>query len=109
MAHQEKEAPKSEIIKIAAQSDEQIFSALKTSRTGITESEARVRRERYGKNILKTEQAFRPIAFFIAQFRSPLVLLLVVAAIASGFLASWLSAGAILIIVAVSAIINFTN
>lgn len=83
-------------------------------KSGLTNEEARKRLEQYGKNEIKRLRKAHPIKIFISQFTSPLILILIVAAIVSwaiGFLpgqkSDLVDAVLILIIVLVSGVAGF--
>ncbi len=52
---------------------------------GLTEREARKRLQRYGKNVIKIENRISPLKIFLEQFRSFLVIILLIAALVSYF------------------------
>jgi len=71
------------------QSFEQVVTALGTDlRNGLTQAEARIRLERYGRNELTVKQPVPAWRKFLAQFQDPLVLLLLIATATSATL--WL-------------------
>lgn len=80
---------------------------LRTSRAGLTSDEAELRLRTYGKNVLV--QARQPNWFRIltAQYKSPIVLILIFAAAISLFLHDLTDASIILVIVAASGLLSF--
>ena len=86
-----------------------IFAALKTSDRGLSPAEAARRLREYGPNEFAGRKKLQPFYIFFSKFKNPLLLLLVVAAIVSGFLGSFIEAIVILIIVFGSALIDFIN
>ena len=70
---------------------------------GLAGEEAAARLERDGANLLREERALSALRMLAAQFRSPLVLILVFAAGVSLVVRDWLEASIILAIVAGSA------
>ncbi|HEA84361.1 MAG TPA: HAD family hydrolase [Candidatus Wildermuthbacteria bacterium] len=55
---------------------------LKTNaKTGLTASEVKKRRKKYGSNKLPEEQVLSPVLIFFRQFKSPLILILVIAGV----------------------------
>jgi len=60
---------------------EKTFSQLKSGLKGLTEKEVRLRLKRDGHNKLPEEKAFSKIKIFLAQFKSPLVYILLIAGI----------------------------
>jgi len=66
---------------------EKTISLLKTSgERGISEDEAKRRFKEYGPNELKEEKGVGPLGIFISQFKSILVIVLILAAIVSGYI-----------------------
>ena len=90
-------------------SPDELYRALGTSAKGLTQAEAAARLREYGANQLSAKKKLRPLFIFFSKFKSPLLILLVVAAVISGALGSRIEAGAILVIVLVSALIDFLN
>lgn len=74
---------------------------------GLTSAEAAARLEQYGPNDPAPRKRYSAIAEFLAQFLNPLVLILLIAAIASLVLGEVVDAAIILVIVALSNILNF--
>ena len=82
-----------------------LAEALASSPKGLTAADAADRLQRYGPNALRERQGLSRLAVLGRQLRSPLLLLLVFAAVASGISGEWVDAGIVLaIIVATSAI-----
>ncbi len=82
---------------------------LQSSPQGLTETEAQLRLEKYGPNILKARQELTPLKLFLNQFKSPIVLILIFATLLSAFLKDWADAIIILLIVLGSAILSFVQ
>jgi Ca2+-transporting ATPase len=74
---------------------------------GLTSSEAALLLEQWGENRVSSGAGVAPLSIFVRQVRSPLVLILVVAASLAGALGEIIDAAAILIIVALNAILGF--
>jgi P-type Ca2+ transporter type 2C len=74
---------------------------------GLSEAEARNRLERIGPNQLKEKAGRHPILFFLDQFKDFIVLVLIGAALVSGFLREWVDALAIVAIVIINAVLGF--
>ena len=66
-----------------AQTAADVLDALDTTRTGLSQAEAASRLDRYGTNALPRHEPPGPLTIFISQFRSPLIYVLVAAAIVS--------------------------
>jgi Mg2+-importing ATPase len=77
--------------------------------TGLTHEEAAKRLLTYGENTIYHRARLRPIIAFIKKFNSPLLLLLIGAAIISYFLGQRVNATIIIVMVAMSAILDFVN
>lgn len=70
---------------------------------GLTEEQVLENRRRYGPNVLEKDKSEPVWRIFLQQFLSPVVMLLLVAAIASMALQEWVEGAAILIIVTLNA------
>lgn len=75
--------------------------------TGLASTEAAERLERYGENRVKPRGGTPGWKRLVRQFMAPLVLVLIAAAVATGFLGEWVDASVIFIVVVVNAIIGF--
>ena len=84
----------------------EVFKRLKTSPKGLSEEEVRKRLQIYGYNVFK-EKKKRAIIIFINQFKSILILILIIAAIISFFLGSKLDALSIIAIVILMGLMGF--
>lgn len=78
-----------------------------SSENGLTTSTANLAREKVGPNEIKTTGNKSKILQFIAQFKSPITLILIAAAILSFFLGDKTDAIIILIIIAFSTVLGF--
>lgn len=94
---------------LAGKTTPEVFAALKTSPTGLSQTEATRRLGVYGINEFSGKKKLQPLWIFFSKFRNPLLILLIVAAIISGFLGSHFEAIIILVIVFGSAVIDFIN
>ena len=83
-----------------------IQDLLSTSPAGLTETEANVRLEDYGRNVLKEEQSSR-LVIFLRQFKSILVYILIIAAIISLIVADIKDFLIIILIIAINSVIGF--
>jgi Mg2+-importing ATPase len=70
-------------------------------------TEARVRLQQVGPNVLKPRRHDTALRSFLAQFSSPLVLILIFAAIISAIAGEWTDAIIVIIIVLASAVLGF--
>jgi len=74
---------------------------------GLSGQEAAARLERYGENRVKARRGTPSWLRLLRQFTAPLVLVLIMAALVTGFLKEWVDAVVILIVVVVNAIVGF--
>ncbi len=94
---------------LAMQKIEDVFRNLGTSKTGLSSVEATQRLRTYGLNEFITKKRIRPEVILLSKFKSPLLLLLLAAAIVSISLGSVFEGGIIIAIVIGSAVIDFIN
>ncbi len=78
-----------------------------TSRQGLSSTEAARRLESYGPNQLKEAVRRSPLAMLLEQFRDPMIILLLVAAVISGMVGEPRDTVVILVIVVLNSIIGF--
>ncbi|MFB7881918.1 magnesium-translocating P-type ATPase [Brevundimonas diminuta] len=83
--------------------------AAATGPGGLSSVEAAVRLRRDGANTIHAAGGHSAAALLLRQFRSPLVLILVIAAVVSGMVQQWLEAGIILAIVLGSTLLGFAQ
>ena len=88
-------------------SSDDAFSQLETTIGGLTQDEAEKRLVRFGANLLKPKKKTDTVTLLINQFRSPLVLILIIAAILAFFLKDPVNGGIILVIVIASGLLGF--
>jgi len=89
---------------------EDIINSLQSSRdTGLTDSEAQQRLKEYGQNIFETTKTKSPLAIFLNQFVSPLIIILCVAAVLTATLQEWIDTIVISFAVIVNAIMGFVQ
>lgn len=84
-----------------------VLEILKTSAKGLTEEEVKERRKKYGDNSLPEKKPVSKLTIFLFQFKSPLVYVLLIAAIISFFLKGRVDAFVILGAVFLNAIVGF--
>ena len=85
----------------------ELFEQLHATAGGLANDEVKRRLSSYGYNLLKEKKKTDAATLLLNQFRSPLVVILLVAAIISIFLQDPVSAAIILVIVFVSGILGF--
>ncbi len=88
---------------------ERLFAALETSENGLQADAAAARLERYGRNTIKAQQRSTALRLLLRQFRSPLVLILIFAAVVSGVVGEWIDASIVLAIVFGSTFLGFVQ
>lgn len=88
---------------------EQLLSALHASRNGLQTADAEQRLQQYGLNTIRAQQQATALRLLLSQFKSPLVLILIFAAIVSGIVGEWVDASIVLAIVLGSTILGFVQ
>jgi Mg2+-importing ATPase len=84
-----------------------LLETLQTTAHGLTTEEARERLDRYGPNLAKPKRRHDFATLLWAQFRSPIILILAVAAVLSFFLHDASTAIIVLVIIIVSGLLGF--
>ena len=74
---------------------------------GLTSAEVQVRLAQFGANRLQVRAKITPLGLFLNQFKSPILLILILATLLSAFLKDWADAVIILLIVFGSATLSF--
>ena len=88
---------------------EQLLSALHASRNGLQPADVEQRLKQYGLNAISAQQQATALRLFLSQFKSPLVLILIFAAIVSGIMGEWVDASIVIAIVLGSTILGFVQ
>jgi P-type Mg2+ transporter len=91
------------------QDQQALFTALGATEQGLTTAEAEARLARHGPNAVASEGREAAVRLLLRQFTSPLVLILVFGAVVSYFVRDWLDGTIILVIVAGSALLGFSQ
>jgi len=90
-----------------AESTEEVLRGFETDPDrGLSDEEARLRLDRYGKNELEERQRPGFLSMLLGQFANFLVIILIVAALVSALLAEWIDSAAILVIVILNAVVG---
>ncbi|MDI6720348.1 MAG: HAD-IC family P-type ATPase [Methanomicrobiales archaeon] len=89
--------------------DTEVLQRLQTQRSGLTAEEAERRLERYGKNEFVREKRETKLQIFVRQFKSVLILILLIAVAISLLVGEVIDAAAILGIVLLNAVLGFTQ
>lgn len=84
-----------------------VLKTLDTSKDGLSSGEAEKRLEKYGKNELKEEEKTSMVKLFLSQFKSFLIIILMVAAVVSAFLGELVDAFVILFTVILAGVLGF--
>jgi len=85
----------------------ELLDFLGTSENGLTDAEAQLRLANYGENIISAPRYSGDLRIFVSQFKSPIILILIFAALLSFFLRDAADALIILSIVLVSGLLGF--
>jgi len=88
---------------------EAVIEKLNSDERGLSEKEASLRLQRYGKNIIKEIYKINPIKIFFKQFRSFLIYILIAAVIISFLIKHYVDAGIIFAIVILNATLGFVQ
>ncbi len=90
-----------------SQTPAELYAGLSASETGLSGAEAAARLKIYGYNRLASTGLVRPFRLLLQQFKSPLVLILVFAAVISLLTGAFVDAVIVLVIVGASALLGF--
>jgi Mg2+-importing ATPase len=85
----------------------ELLKSLQASAKGLTRDDAEKRLSSYGANRLKPQKSSSAFTLFIAQFKSPIILILLFATGLSLFLHNLIDASIILVIVIISGLLGF--
>jgi Mg2+-importing ATPase len=88
---------------------EELLSSLHATNTGLQPAEAEQRLRQYGPNTIKAKQQTTALGLFLNQFKSPLVLILIFAAIVSLMVGEWIDASIVLAVVFGSTMLGFVQ
>ena len=83
------------------------LSKFKTSENGLNESEIKKRQKKYGPNELEEQKVKSPLFLFLEQFVDVLIVLLIIAAIASYAVGDVIDAGVIILAILLNVIMGF--
>lgn len=84
-----------------------MLESLRTSKEGISESEAAARLQTHGPNMFRKREKKSPVSIFLDQFASPLIFILIGAGIVTFFLQEWVEVVVIGLAVGVNAVLGF--
>ncbi len=88
---------------------EQLLAALRTTNNGLQPADVKQRLMRYGLNTIKAQQQATALGLFLNQFKSPLVLILIFAAVVSLVVGEWTDASIVLAVVLGSTMLGFVQ
>ena len=88
---------------------EQLLVRLRGSRNGLQREDVEPRLKQYGSNVIKARQQTTAFGLFLNQFRSPLVLILIFAAVVSVVVGEWTDASIVLAVVLGSTVLGFVQ
>lgn len=86
-----------------------ILKQLNSSENGLSTKEAEDRIEKYGKNIFEEKKSTSKFMIFLSQFKSPITMILIFAAILSIFLQDYSDGVIILIIILISSFLSYLH
>ncbi|MDA8218900.1 MAG: HAD-IC family P-type ATPase [Dehalococcoidales bacterium] len=88
---------------------EDVIARLGTSHEGLSPQEASSRLERFGPNELESGERALPIVILLHQVRSPLIYILLVAAVVAFLLGKYIDVAFILVVVVLNSIVGFVQ
>ena len=86
-----------------------ILKQLNTGEDGLSSREAEGRIDKYGQNILEERKSSSNIEMLINQFKNPIIIILIFAAVLSIFLKDYSDGIIILIIIMISAFLSYNH
>lgn len=86
-----------------------ILKKLNTSENGLSSKEAEDRMERYGKNVFEEKKSGSNVMIFLSQFKSPITMILIFAAVLSIFMKDYSDGMIILIIIMISSFLSYLH
>ena len=89
------------------QNHQQALDALQSSETGLSSQEAQQRLAQYGPNKLADEEQISRLQILLHQFTSPLIYILLIAALVTLLLKEYIDSGVILAVVLLNAVIGY--
>ena len=92
-----------------SQSQEELLASLQSRPDGISSDEAAARLEQHGPNVIVAAKQTSAVGLFLNQFKSPIVIILLLATAISAVLKDWIDAAIIMVIVLVSALLSFVQ
>jgi Ca2+-transporting ATPase len=87
--------------------ENEVFNKIGTSEGGLSGSEAEKRLEKYGLNKLPEAEGISRLKILLHQFTSPLIYILIVAAVVTAFLGEYIDTGVIVAVLILNAVIGY--
>jgi len=88
---------------------DETLERLASTKQGLNEIDVKIRYEKFGPNVIKTENKKSPILLFVEQFFSLLVIILILASVASAFVGQIVEAVTIIVIVILAGLLGFVQ
>src|SRR5271166_454566 len=92
-----------------SETSDALLKKLGSSLTGMSQATAAVKLSQVGHNVLSTKSEVTALGLFLSQFKSPIILILLMATVASALLGDLIDAVIITLIILGSAILSFTQ
>jgi P-type Ca2+ transporter type 2C len=86
---------------------DRIFGDLNTSERGLADTEVRERLQKFGPNKLAEEEKISRLKILLNQFKSPLIYILLIAAVVTAFLQEYKDTGVIMAILLLNAVVGY--
>ena len=86
-----------------------ILKQLNTDKGGLSSREAEERMDEYGQNIFEEKKSSSKMEMFINQFKNPIIMILIFAAVLSIFLKDYSDGIIILVIIMISALLSYSH
>lgn len=88
---------------------DEVFKTIETSKNGLSTEQANERIEKLGQNLFEEKKSASKLMVFINQFKNPITMILIFAAILSIFLKDYSDGIIILIIIMISALLSYNH
>lgn len=92
-----------------ALSKEEVFQTLETPEAGLTDEDVQKRLKIHGNNVFQNNDKINPVSIFLKQFISPLIFLLIGAAILTSILGEWVNTYVIAFAILLNVFLGFYN
>ncbi len=98
-----------QLLELCGLEPEEALKLLNSSMQGLSENEAKIRIQKYGHNLLDKSKKVNIIWEFLSYFKSPLILILLLATVVSAYFGEVFNAFIIAAIILLSVILNFVE